>query len=257
MPATSTCELLGLLSSPDPHLRDEVAYTQLAERITGGLEDGRLLAIGEHVVKLFDDARIQARSFAALVLAEIVARDAQVDDLDPASIRRWLEAFSGWYGQEEDLRGFDAQLGWLHAVAHGADAIAAFAGSRHLEHDDLTGLLALARDRVLRSGTARFADHEDDRVALAMSLVLARHELSSSERVDWLASVGAALSTGEPGPVPAWVSNTLHTLKALYVLADRGILRPGDPPVLISVPGAEAVTAAIASVLRLVFRFTG
>ncbi|MGW5030708.1 DUF2785 domain-containing protein [Streptomyces nigra] len=39
---------------------------------------------------------------------------------------RWCAAFSAWYPQERDTPGWDDSLGWLHAVAHGADAVAAF-----------------------------------------------------------------------------------------------------------------------------------
>lgn len=252
-----TSDLLDLLTSPDPRQRDEIAYTQLAERISAGDEDGQLLLIGERLVNRFHDENVYARSFASLVLAEVVTRDALIGELDPATIRTWLTAFSHWYLSEEDLRGFDAQLGWLHAVAHGADAIGAFAQGPHLRSVELTGLLGLARDRVLSSRTTLFANHEDDRVALAMALVLARPELSGVERVGWLRDVEDALSSGGPGPVPAWVSNTLHTLRALYLLVDRGGHSPGDPSTPISVPDRDVVTASIASAVRQVFPFIG
>ena len=38
----------------------------------------------------------------------------------------WLAAFTSWYPAETDLRGYDQKLGWLHAVAHGADLLGAF-----------------------------------------------------------------------------------------------------------------------------------
>lgn len=205
MPDMPTSDLLDLLASPDPRQRDEIAYTQLAVRMSAGDEDGHSLVIGERLLNCFHDEKVSARSFASLVLAEVVTRDALIGELDPATIRTWLMAFSRWYLSEEDLRGFDAQLGWLHAVAHGADAIGAFAQVPHLRSVELTGLLGLARDRVLSSGTTLFANHEDDRFALAMALVLARTELSGAERVGWLRPVEDALSSGEPGPVPAWV----------------------------------------------------
>jgi hypothetical protein len=70
-----------------------------------------LLLIGEHLVSRFHDENVYARSFASLVLAEVVTRDALIGELDPETIRTWLTAFSQWYLSEEDLRGFDAQLG--------------------------------------------------------------------------------------------------------------------------------------------------
>ncbi|MFH8258481.1 DUF2785 domain-containing protein [Streptomyces roseolus] len=65
-----------------------------------------------------DDPEIRARAFAPLVLDVIVARGG----LDPTR----LAAFRRWYPAETDLRGHDARLGRLHAVAHGADLLGSF-----------------------------------------------------------------------------------------------------------------------------------
>ncbi|HET9092255.1 MAG TPA: DUF2785 domain-containing protein [Acidimicrobiales bacterium] len=257
MPDLATADLLDLLTSADPHERDEVAYTELAGRITSGGEDGSLLVIGDRLVGYFEDGRVYARSFAALVLAEVVTRDAMIGALDPAAVHRWLAAFSDWYLEEQDLRGFDDDLGWLHAVAHGADAIGAFARHRLLRRGELGGLLRLARDRVLSSGATLFAAHEDDRVALAMALVLARPEVGGDESVRWLNALEGAFASGEPGPVPPWVSNTVHTLRALYVLVHEGGHVPGEPSRSFSVPDRDLVTGAIARTLRELFPFIG
>jgi Protein of unknown function (DUF2785) len=242
-------ELIELLSSADPHERDEVAYSPLAARVGDGAEDERLALLGDRAVGFLGDDRVYARSFGALLLAEIVGRDNQVGTLDAPPVRRWLAAFTEWYGAEGDLRAWDAELGWLHAIAHGADVIAAFGGSPHLQQAQLVGLLALARHRLLESGDAPFAGLEDERVAYAIARVLARPELTAHECVEWLAPVGAALQTGEPGPVRGWATNTLTTLRALYVFADRGVLAPEDRRPLV-VPHRGPVMAAVAGLLR-------
>lgn len=65
----------------------------------------------------------------------------------------------------------------------------------------------------------------------------------------------AAIEAGEPGPVPAWASNTLRTLGGLYVFAERGVrwYDPdtgllGDP---VPLPHAGAIKERVADVLRL------
>lgn len=255
MTERSIPELLELLGSPDPHLRDDVAYLELAERITSGAEDGRLSLLGDRLSEFFSDERIQARSFASLVLAEVVLRASHTGEVGRETLRGWLGEFSDWYRTEEDLRGFDATLGWLHAVAHGADAIGAFARNRHLQPVELVVLLELARDRVLCSRGPLYADHEEYRLALALALVLARPELSSFERVDWLGGVKEEFLLLEPGPVPARISNAVRTLQALYLFVDRGIDLPGEAPS--EVPGRTEVMAALAGVLRQLFAFIG
>uniref|UniRef100_UPI0036D414D2 DUF2785 domain-containing protein n=1 Tax=Sphingopyxis terrae TaxID=33052 RepID=UPI0036D414D2 len=71
---------------------------------------------------------IQARSFAALVLARVLDRVRAVPQVvAEETTDRWYGAFAAWFPAEVDTRGWDDTLGWLHAVAHGADAAAAFA----------------------------------------------------------------------------------------------------------------------------------
>jgi hypothetical protein len=49
------------------------------------------------------DPEIQARSFAALILAALVEHG----DFEAS----WLAAFAAWYPAETDLRGYDPALG--------------------------------------------------------------------------------------------------------------------------------------------------
>ena len=68
-----------------------------------------------------------------------------------------------------------------------------------------------------------YAHGEDDRIAYALATVLTRPEVTGADTVGWLDRVDAAIRGGEPGPVPAWAANTLRTLSALYLFADRGV----------------------------------
>jgi hypothetical protein len=54
-----------------------------------------------------------------------------------------------------------------------------------------------------------FADQEDDRLGFAIGQTLTRDELSEAETVRWLDPIAAEFAAGEPGPVPAFASNTM------------------------------------------------
>lgn len=73
----------------------------------------------------------KARTFAPLILASAVNRDTATGagHLDATTVRRWLNGFITWWVAETDIRGWDDELGWLHAVAHGADLAGAFGES--------------------------------------------------------------------------------------------------------------------------------
>lgn len=259
MSRRSTASLLGLLRSPDPHERDDIAYTELVGRIESGEEDDGLAKLGDQMAAMFSEPQIQARTFAALILAEVVARDRITGLAGQSSVRGWRDAFAAWYRSEEDLRGWDKRLGWLHAVAHGADALGAFGRSPRLNPDDLSGLLALGRDRVLRPTDVLFANQEDDRLAYALALVLTRPELDADRATEWLGEISSRFADGEPGPIPAWTSNTMRTLRMVYIMADRGLRLPDAESggEIVRLPHGADVAEAVASVLRLTWPYLG
>jgi Protein of unknown function (DUF2785) len=244
MPAL-IAELSEALRSPDPVLRDEQALPVLAAWIPE-LDPAARHRLGDEMAARFSDTEIQARTFAPLVLNMILDQG----DFDGA----WLAAFTRWYPAETDLRGYDPKLGWLHAVAHGADLLGAF-GRCPLANPE--PLLDVAAARLLAPTRYLFAHQEDDRLAYAIALTLTRNELTEAQSVGWLDPIRADFEAGEPGPVPAHASNTMRTLRALYILADRGV-RPqwnqGEPMTL---GHRDAVVQRLADVLALVSPMAG
>jgi hypothetical protein len=81
--------------------------------------------------------------------------------------------------------------------------------------------------------------------------VLSHPDLTGTASVAWLDAVAGAFRQGAPEPVPAWASDTMRTLRMLYVLADRGVrARNTDEPARslthrAAVPEALAATPAI------------
>lgn len=213
--ADLVAELTGNLSSPDPILRDRQSYAVLATWVEKGVLDADLERLGDTMTELFDAEVVQARTFAPLILDEIVTRG--------TFRQRWLDAFAKWYPSETDLRGHDAELGWLHAVAHGADTLKAF--GLHPEADPVR-VLAVGAERLTAPTEFVWREQEDDRLGFALAHVLTRPELSETDSVGWLSTIETAFTSGEPGPPPPFASNTMRTLRLLYLLADRGV-RPG------------------------------
>src|ERR1700754_287153 len=182
-----------MLGSPDPVVRDETAYEQLAERIRVGAVDDRLVHIGDVMADRFGHPEIQARTFAPLILAAVARRSV----VDISTLRRWRDAFAAWWLAEDDLRGWDARLGWLHAVAHGADLVGALGVS--LTAPEASELLVLVAERVTAPTDYRYAQMEEDRLARAVGEILARDDLATATK--WLGGVDRVFSRGGPGPV--------------------------------------------------------
>nr|WP_296063926.1 DUF2785 domain-containing protein [uncultured Actinoplanes sp.] len=210
------------LAAADPAVRDEKAYPELVSLIRSGELDDRLVPLGDAMVGRLGHPEIQARTFAPLILAAIVDRGIT----GPG----WYEAFAAWWLAETDLRGWDDRLGWLHAIAHGADLAGAFGSPDALD---------LVARRVTAPTGYHFAQMEEDRVARAVVRILTRPDVDPT---GWLSVVDDLFATGGPGPLPVPVANTLAVLRATYVMADRRDL-----------PHRAAVTDGIARRLHEAF----
>jgi hypothetical protein len=249
-------ELCGMLADADPAVRDDTAYPVLAMWTARGALDGHLATLGDRMAARLVDGEIQARTFATMILGWVVLRDARTGELDSDAVPRWRAGFTAWWLGEHDLRGWDDRLGWLHAVAHGADTVRAFGRSPRLHARDLRNLLDTVVDRLRADDGYLFAHGEDDRLAYALATILTRSALTEADAVGWLDRVEEAIRAGTPGPVPAWVSNTLRTLAALHMFADRGV-RWYDPQrgvmgEVAALPHATAIKNRVAAVLGVV-----
>lgn len=248
-------ELCVMLGSPDPRIRDDTAYPVLAMWTARGVLDGHLADLGDRLTSQLPDRPIYQRSFAVMILSWVVLRDARTGELTDDQVLGWLDAFSSWWRGETDLRGWDQEFGWLHAIAHGADTLRAFGRSGRLTAPHLQQLLDLAVDRLLTDHGYLFAHGEDDRVAYALASILSRAELSADIATGWIGRLHDAIASGEPGPFPPWAANTLRTLAALYVFADRGVTWydpvTGGPAPPVPLPHAGQVKDQIAATLRL------
>ncbi len=207
-------ELSEMLTSPDPEIRDDLAFTTLATWIDEGVvPEDRLRPLGDLMAQRLASDEVWTRSFAALVLCVIVAtRD--------VCERSWADAFETWYPHERDLRGYDPKFGWLHAVAHGADLLGEFGLRNEIEP---LRMLELAGQRMSAETDLVWRDKEDARLAYAIGKVLTRSDLTRADAEVWLAPVAQMLSERVAGAMPAPATNTLNTLRTLYVLLSRGV----------------------------------
>ncbi|HEY3507375.1 MAG TPA: DUF2785 domain-containing protein [Actinocatenispora sp.] len=214
-------ELVALLASPDPVVRDDQARMVLKRWIERGVLDDRLAALGDAMVEQLGHPAVQARAFAPLILANAVSRDTAAGVLDAPTVRRWRDAFAAWWPAETEIRGWDDALGWLHVVAHGSDVVDALGASPRMTGPELADLLTLVAERTVAPTDYQYAQMEEDRLARAVARVVARPELSAACATSWLAVFDRLFATGEPGSVPVPARNAFAVLRAAYVMVDR------------------------------------
>lgn len=197
--------LMECLANPDSELRDTYGFEILTrwirrgvlkadslKRMVGVLTPNLKVAIGERGNSTF------RRSFSALILSELIRQDNLTPYLEKPEVLTLLEAGTNYLQNEQDLRGFDAQFGYVHGVAHGADVLFRLAGNNKLEKPELQKILGAVATKVAPIGTTSYAYGEDERLARVVIAVLARGQLSTSE---WSAYIQNFLA---PTPFTSW-----------------------------------------------------
>ncbi len=249
-----TAELTVMLGSPSPEVRDGTALPALATWIERGVYDDLLAGLGDGMaagllVGLGETGTdtVFRRSFSALGLVECIARNNAIDVLPEAKVLEWGDRLATWLLRERDVRGWVEQKGWAHAVAHGSDAIAVLARSRHLGRAELTVLLDVVADRldpalpVLGSG-------EPDRLAGAVMQVLRRDLVDLAVLDPWVrrvAGMADAHSLAHEGDPFAATANAQGFLRALFMQLSLGARPPAiRSDLLLSVIDALRATNA-------------
>ena len=111
------------------------------------------------------------RSFSALTLSMIAARDNESPFLSTEDSARLLQSALDYFRDERDTRGFDTDKGWMHSAAHTSDLLKFLARSLRFRparrHRFCPRWLAKNRDAA-----APFVQGEDERMArIAISIV--------------------------------------------------------------------------------------
>ena len=215
--------LLENFASPDLRLRDMLSFTLMDRLIEQGL-----LTLGERLALLqaaLDDRHLFAgigesgtdsvfrRSFSVLMVPMVLGPDLRAGEV-PEDLVIWaLDQLMAYTRSERDWRGYVADKGWAHAVAHTADAL--WIGGRH------------PRTPVTRVPDVLFAIHdlatltyplgylEDDRLAFAAYQIIQPGRLRTDAIQAWLDSFQRP--TGADDQVQTLgAANAEHFLRSLY-----------------------------------------
>ena len=219
----------ALLASPDPVLRDEVAYSAAAawvvsKRLVGPDDLRRLITLWsgnlDDGLGTSGDDRVLKRSFSALCLSLIAAREAATPFLTAAEVETLNARLLDYFERERDTRGFVAGRGWIHSAAHTADAFKFLARGSHWTPAHTARLLdamALKLDAV----DTVFVWGEPERLGAALHAAVRRPDGDAAAFEAWTTrwvERHTALWAGGPNIDPARfavVENAKQTLRAL------------------------------------------
>lgn len=225
---TLALALLDCLASPDPKLRDGIAYEAFTEWLRGGqltaesraqLRD-RLYAMLEQ-----PDEEGFRRSFAALVLSEVARTDRMGIWMSSQERLAMVQAATRYLRSVQDYRGFDDVQGWRHAVAHGSDWLLQLALNPAVERPQLDQILAALATQVVPEAPHAYVFGEPGRLARPVLAIAKRGLLNEADWNAWLGALPKRI--GDPAQAYAdsgWLArrhDLLAFLSGLYLEADQ------------------------------------
>lgn len=219
-------ELVGHLGDADPEFRDDLAFTILTAWIYDkkllGPDDlrpliGTLTAALEPSPPGADPDTVLRRSFSALTLSVIAARDNVTPFTTEDEFRRMLAAALRYFESERDTRGFDAQKGWVHTAAHTADLLKFLARSDRLQAADQPRILTALLEKQ-RRWPASFAQGEDERMARVVISIVRRPDFDRDAFRHWIDAARIAAAFPKTPTVEALRvhQNVRHLLSSLW-----------------------------------------
>ena len=249
-------EMNALLGSPDPDLRDRVAYSAAArwiyqERRLAASELKRLLTLWSDNLRAGAQTGSDAvlrRSFSALNLSVLAALDNEAPFMTQAEFDRLLRESLAYLLEERDRRGYETGTGWIHATAHAADLLKFLARNPKLPTAAQKAILDAISETCGGAGGV-FAWGEDERLAQIVRSLARRADFEPDVFEGWLAAsarahrvLWAEASSIDPERFAA-VQNAKLVLRSAYVALSLDASLPG--------PGGSAVRALGAALARM------
>jgi Protein of unknown function (DUF2785) len=224
--------LLDCLASPDPQLRDELAFEALATWMrTKLIAPATLQSIrGALLAKLRPEGRDPAgfaQPFAALTLAEVARVDRLQPFLSAAERAELVVAATTYVASVRDYRGFDPREGWRHGVAHGADLLLQLSLNPAVDPVQLKTILAAIAGQALPPGEHFYVYGEGDRLMTPVFYIGRRNAFSAEEWSAWFAALAASRTKAEPATQASLAAK--HNLSQFLLPLYASLKESGTP----------------------------
>jgi hypothetical protein len=196
-------QVVGVLSSPDGELRDELGCTVLSKwllkkkllnnlQLTELLEQATSRDMFFYKIGESDTDSVFLRTFSSLLIALILIRDNEEHFLSSVTFHLNMKRLINYCELEKDYRSYVEGKGWAHGPAHVADALDECVRSRYTAYNECEqlwiGLLTL-----LKNAPNVFDAEEDERIATAVIAMIELEKVSISTLCDWLSTVEAPI----------------------------------------------------------------
>lgn len=189
-------QLVLCLASPDPELRDGIAYEGLSNMLRKNslnVEQLRNLRARLYLQLVAEDTDGVSRPFAALMLSEVARTDRMEAWMSDQERAEMLAIAIRYMEEVRDYRGYDPDYGWRHGVAHGADWLMQLALNPKLDNAQLRQLTDAVASQVVASNGHAYVFGEPGRLARPIIFAAKRGIRSEIEWQTWLNGILARL----------------------------------------------------------------
>lgn len=240
--------LLDCLASPDPLLRDDIAFEGLQHWLrAGALDPATARRIADLLLPrvtpeaLAADVNGVAAPFAALALAEVARVDRRTPLYSPAEREALVQAAARFLTSVRDYRGFDPKDGWRHGVAHGADWLLQLSLNPALDRRQLDRLLDAIATQVLPSGSHSYVFGEGQRLMQPVLYIAARGLHDAAFFTAWLGRIAAAAAWPVGQPLSQAALSRTHNARGFLWPLYVAVQESSDPPLRARLlPGLQA-----------------
>lgn len=221
-------KMINHIGSPDSELRDTLIYSTFGKLIQEDyLNPHQMQYIIETCLNeqhLFLDIGVTnndsvfTRSFSALTIALILAKDQEDHFLSKDIVISAIESSINYLIKEEDIRGYIEIKGWAHSIAHGADLLAA--AIKHPLFPEQLAKKCLYTIGVCLFKAGSYIDDEEERLIGALEALLNKGTEETLLET-WIVTLESDLTDklnqeGETLSFFRTKTNIQHFLKALY-----------------------------------------
>ncbi len=192
-------ECMDNIGCTDPEIRDDLILNLLWSMIVNKYlteeQIKNILEISLSEKHLFYEIGQQNhdsvfnRSFTVLIITCIVKHHNNTGE-DLLKKEEMIKAFENvikYIKLEKDVRGYDREKGWAHAVAHSGDALSNFALSSYIKQDELLQILNVIKEKASIDYYV-YKNMEMERLVTAIVNVISRDVISESQIIDWIRS---------------------------------------------------------------------
>ena len=225
--------MLKYIGDPDGELRDSLIYEILVQWI----EDKKYFS-NKELYDLLDtiisdeflfynigsegDDSVLRRSFSALLVNPIVCVHLQEPFIDKDMIIKVKNNLNRYLNEEKDLRGYDKEKGWVHALAHVSDALNAILCCEGITEDICKEIL-VSIERRLCEGKGYFTAEEDERLVHILYYNILEDNLLDNEYIcNWIGNLGKVLEIPNKHEKFIARTNTKNFIRSLYFRMSHG-----------------------------------